>query len=164
MTNKKARTSAYTVMWVVTVFCVLIPFYIGIKFIVGAAIESSLSTGNLESYVLFNRIFYSRNSIFFVDDHTGRVYLHIVDSNKFNEDVLKQLFNTTDVKIGFRLYLGEAKKEIFYNKDFYEYAIVRYKKSKDYGAITQDVLVTVLYDDKHIEKDKLSVIAVFEVE
>jgi len=160
-----ARTTAYTVMWLITVLIVLIPFYIGIMFIVEAAIDSSLPTHNIENYILFNRVFYSKNSVFFVDDYTGRVYLHIVDSNKFNEDTLKNLFETIDANVGFGLYLEteHAIKEIFYNKHFYENAIIRYKKSEKYDAMNEIILVSVIHEDGHIEKGKLNVTAVFGV-
>ena len=163
--NKKARVTVYTWMWVITILFILIPFYVGIRFIVGAALESSLSTGTLENHILLNRIFYSENSIFYTDPLTKRSYPTIVDINKFNEQTLKDLFNETTKPVSFKLTLisNGNTNEIFYNQHLYEYIEPRYEKSKTYDFIRQPVLVTVKDQDTKTT-GKLTVTTLFEVE
>ncbi|MDP7180363.1 MAG: hypothetical protein QF824_03775 [Candidatus Woesearchaeota archaeon] len=161
--NKKARVTVYTWMWVITILFILIPFYVGIRFIVGAALESSLSTGDLESHILFNRVFYSKNSVFYTNELTKRHYTNIVDIDKFNEQVLKDLFNETKLQISFKLTLepeSQPPTEIFYNQKLYE-SIEPRLINKNYDSITQSILVTIKDEDTYT-KGKLIVTAHFQ--
>lgn len=159
--DKKGAVSGYTIVWVITVLFIVIPFYVTLSIIVKGGVEVSINTHNLEHYLLLNRIFYSPNSIFYNDPYTGRTNLEKVDFNKFNEDTLKNLFGEeSSTKIAFKLALDG--NELYYNKNMYEVIEQAHVKSKRYELVAKNKVVLVRYSDGREEKKLLTVNAGFE--
>lgn len=87
-----------------------------------------ISTYNLENHMLAYRLFYSKNSFFYKDKITGRIFSNIIDIEKFNEQVVADLLGDKikpDVGISIILEYNNAKKEIALNKETYSYALTR---------------------------------------
>jgi len=152
---KKGAVTGYTVIWVATVLGILIPFYFVLNAVVEKSVDVSLSTQNLEHYLLFSRLFYSPNSIFYHDPYTGRANLEKVASDKFNEDTLKNLFgDQSSAKIALRLMLGG--QEIYYNKNLYDFIEEVHIRSGDYGMAVKNKIVLVEFPDGREEKQLLT--------
>lgn len=80
-------------------------------------LEEDLNTHDLDYTFLLNRLFYSPNSISYVDDLTGRVYPGIIDLSKFNEETLNKTLGTSS-RFAVKITLGD--KVIYNNKDNYD--------------------------------------------
>jgi len=85
--NKKGDV-AYYVTWFVY-FTILAVSVFFITRIGSSALESDIQTHGLEYTLLVNRLFYSPNSITYVDEVTKRAYPGIIDANKFTEKNIK---------------------------------------------------------------------------
>jgi len=102
----------------------IMAFLIILSYMVTTAIADSADMHNLEYYLAYNRLTYSKDSIFYYDASIDRSYPGIVDPTKLYEDegTVKNLFGENQ-DLGIKLSLGTlAKQEVFYNKELYEIA------------------------------------------
>lgn len=143
----KKGTASYVVGWLMRFFFVLFPAFIVIMFLKAEAINIMVSTHNLENSLLFNRVFYSRNSVFAVDEVTGRLQFGVVDMARFNEDTLKALFDEkSEEKFGFKLVLeADSMQEIiYYNEKIYKYVEARYGNPQKVNIISGTIPVKII--------------------
>lgn len=108
------------------------------------SIKISADTYHLEHYISFNRIIYSKDSIFYYDDSIDRVYPGVIDVEKLYEETLNNLFGENE-DFGVKLSIGEeeSKYNIFYNKDIYEAGeYVFTLENPVYGGLKYDFPVT----------------------
>jgi len=82
------------------------------------AVALSADTHNMEYYLIYNRVVYSKDSIFYYDSSIGRSYPGIVDFNKFNEENINNLWGKQE-SFGVKLSINN-NQNIFYNKNLYE--------------------------------------------
>jgi len=121
MLNKKGLATHWFMM--IGYIMGILAFLTMLGFIVLTSIAKSADTYHMEHYILFNRLIYSTDSIFYHDDSIGRTYIGVVDMDKFDEE-----FGKND-NFGVKLSIGDqaTKKDIFYNKNFYEIGEYSYK-------------------------------------
>jgi len=81
------------------------------------SINLSADTHNLEYYLLYNRMVYSKDSIFYNDPTIGRTYLGMIDFSKFKEETFSILFSENK---NFGAKLSVNNNDLFYNKDLYQ--------------------------------------------
>ncbi len=162
--DKKGITSAYVTRWFITILVMVYPFYLVLSSIVDIGTSVSLSTNNLENYLLLNRLFYSTNGFFYHDQYTGRTNFEIVDITKFNEETLRNLFGEEgdNTKISLKLVIGG--QELYYNKFSYDFIEEVHAQSEKHDMITKNKIVLVRYPDEREEKKLLIVKIGFEKE
>jgi len=126
MLNKKGLATHWFMM--IGYIMGILAFLTMLGFIVLTSIAKSADTYHMEHYILFNRLIYSTDSIFYHDDSIGRTYIGVVDMDKFDEETFNNLFGKND-NFGVKLSIGDqaTKKDIFYNKNFYEIGEYSYK-------------------------------------
>lgn len=97
--NKKAQ-SFYTIMQYIFVRISFILVLVAVFVYVSGSLDTNALTSNdVRKQVIQNRLFYSQNSITYVDPDTGRVYPHIVDLGKFETVQLDKAFYTKENNI-----------------------------------------------------------------
>ena len=122
-----------------------------------------LDTHNIEKTILIPRII---SSVQYQDPYTRRQYYYIVDPSKFNQNNFDLYFNSTHYKdyafmaVLYDLDNNKIADEIYYNKDFYDYAQpLTYSKHFEQYNVTRYVLTK---QDKQFKSAVLKTIFVFK--
>lgn len=100
----------------------IMAFLVIMDYIITTSIINSADTHDLEYYLAYNRLVYSKDSVFYYDASIDRVYPGIVDPTKLyeDEDIIKNLFGENE-DLGVKLSLGtDVKQDVFYKEDLYE--------------------------------------------
>jgi len=105
----------------------LIPIYISLDTSIESSIKTPLTTTDMESSLLYDRLTSSENSIFYVDEEIGRVYSWKIQEedieSRFTEETLNRLFDKDkNSDIAFKLHLknGDIDKVIYFKKELFE--------------------------------------------
>ena len=94
-----------------------------LSYMITVSIGNSADTHDLEYYLAYNRLIYSKDSVFYYDSSIDRTYSGVVDPAKLyeDEDTIKNLFGESeDFGIKLSLGVGDSKQDVFYNQNIYE--------------------------------------------
>lgn len=138
--------------WTILVVFLIVPFVLMIHPLKAATIDRVINTHSLDNAVLYHRIFYSPNSIFYRDLYKERVDLGVVDMSRFNDDTLEALYAGQEKRlfaIRIEIELDGERKEIFFNKRYYDYVSARVGgiQNSKYGAINGKIPVKIKTKD-----------------
>ncbi|MEA2036598.1 MAG: hypothetical protein U9O94_03765 [Nanoarchaeota archaeon] len=134
--NKKADLISFNTLYHVLEIVFVISIAIFVIFIV--RIEKSINTFPVESEILFNRILYSNNGLWFYDEGIDRLYPGIIDFESFSDsDKIESLlmgsvnYGDKNTRAAAELSLEEKdnpkKISIYYNKEKYQEWVEWYK-------------------------------------
>ncbi len=140
--NKKASSIGEYSFLIIFGFIIIIALFIFTTMATGRLVDL-ISTGNLGDNIITQRVFFSKNSIFYTDSITGRTFSNIVDHERFSDKTIKELFgDKLREHFGMQIVLSYNGKEeeIYYNKDFYMLAKSR---TDIYGTIDYIRIVNV---------------------
>ena len=165
--SKKGETGVFAFMQVVFVLGLLLSSFIFFGYVTLATISKSVSTHNLEQYILFSRPLYSRNGFFYKNEITHRVEFGVVDILKFENNILEKLFDPkSGSEFAFKITLKGATvdKDIFYDEWLYNIIEPIYSKSKKYYLIQESIPVTIRLSDGKEEQGTLTIKEAFKLE
>ena len=120
-------------------------FLMILGYLVMNAFANAADTHQLEYYLAFDRLIYSKDSVFYYDSSIDRIYPGIVDLNRLYEDRLGNLFGDNK-DFGVRLSMGEGNStyDLFYNRNIYEAGeYVFTLKNPIYGGLRYKLPVAV---------------------
>ena len=95
--NKKGQM--FKAFWYYLIRVPIIILLFGLfMYISGGLQDQALSSPQIREKIIINRLFFSPNSISYVDDTLGRVYPGIIDMSKFDNVTLDRSFFTKENK------------------------------------------------------------------
>lgn len=132
------------VMWVVWILIIIAVVFF-VRDITLQGIEGNLGSANVKYHTLMHRALMSPDGVTSIKH--GRVYPYIVDSSKFNDGSLQQIYGSGDFVAQF--ILGDTEIYFPTKEEFDE--LKGFEKFKQYGIITKTI--PVLVDTKNVKED-----------
>lgn len=117
---KKKKGIADSMIWWFIYVAMTLIVYLILKSYTGSILIDKTSTHNLEYILMQNKII---EALSYKNPNSNRVELGIVDINKFNDDLFKEIEIPEEMKeFGIRIGLIRkgVEKVIFYDKGYYE--------------------------------------------
>lgn len=140
--NKKADFIGLNVLYHILEILFIITVGVFVFFIVH--VEKDINTFPIESEILFNRILYSNNGLWFYDEEIDRLYPGILELENFdNKEKIEKSLNRSihygdeNKRAAAQLILKENEKDfnpVYYNEEKYKEWIEQYKAGWTVGA------------------------------
>jgi hypothetical protein len=140
--NKKADFISFNVVFHILEIIFIITVGVFVFFIVH--VEKDINTFPIESEILFNRIVYSNNGLWFYDEGIDRLYPGILEFENFNDkEKIEESLNKAmyygegDKRVAVELILKEGEIRfgpVYYNEEKYKEWIEQYKAGWTEGA------------------------------
>ncbi len=144
--NKKAQM--FKAFWYYMIRVPIIILLFGLfMYFSGGLQNQALASPNVREKIIVNRLFFSANSISYVDETIGKVYPGIIDIEKFENNVLDASFFTRENKAAaakldlINLDTNETK-EAYINKDLYD-RWKNYVKFEQYSSVKDQFYVLI---------------------
>lgn len=152
--NKKAAVVRFF-WWFFRIPLLVVMIFLFI-FVRSRVVSYKVDTGSLEYDVLVNRIF---KTFAYVSPNTGRTYPHILDQNKFDEEILNNSL-ITKKPLAIKISLTNTTT-IFFNKELYEIT-EPIKGISKYKEIFQSSPIQILTKENKIIQGAINISIIYE--
>jgi hypothetical protein len=144
--NRKGQM--YKVFWYYLIRVPIIIFLFGLFVYISGGIQGqALTSPEVREKIIINRLFFSPNSISYVDLTIGKVYPGVIDMSKFDNDTLDSSFSTKEnaaaaAKLDLVNLDTDTTVSAYINKELYS-RWKSYVKFEQYSSYKDQFYVTI---------------------